>query len=167
MLGKLKQGRREHFKIYPHNHSYAVGDKGTVFSLSTMRPVGSQSMYGYWCVCVAGKWVGAHRMSYMCFIDPVIPPAMEINHIDGNKLNNRIENLELVTRAENMRHANDVLGLRKKGSDHHLWKGFWLIGDRSFLTLQQAKTATGMSMQTIRKKCKGGIEGFGFKPRLL
>ena len=33
------------------------------------------------------------------------PEGQEINHKDGNKLNNRLENLEWVTRAENMRHA--------------------------------------------------------------
>lgn len=31
--------------------------------------------------------------------------GLEINHKDGNKLNNKISNLELVTHSENMRHA--------------------------------------------------------------
>lgn len=45
-----------------------------------------------------------HRLVYRTFVG-VIPSNMEINHIDHNKQNNSIENLELVTREENMRKA--------------------------------------------------------------
>ena len=38
----------------------------------------------------------------------------EVNHKDGNKANNTIDNLEWVTRQENIIHSSVVLGLRKE-----------------------------------------------------
>ncbi len=46
-------------------------------------------------------------------------PKTEVNHIDGNKLNNNAANLEWVTRSQNVKHAFDA-GLSKplRGSDN-------------------------------------------------
>ena len=49
-----------------------------------------------------------HRIVCAAFIGP-IPVGKEVNHIDGDRLNNRIENLEYVTRKENAAHRK-VLG---------------------------------------------------------
>lgn len=45
-----------------------------------------------------------HRLVFMAFCGP-IPDGQEINHINGNKKDNRIENLEAVEPQENIDHA--------------------------------------------------------------
>ena len=62
-----------------------------------------------------------HRLMYETFVGE-IPSGYEINHIDGNKSNNQITNLELVTPSQNRLHSWHVLGNKNltamKGEDH-------------------------------------------------
>jgi hypothetical protein len=51
-----------------------------------------------------------HRMVAEAFIG--IPDGMVINHKNGIKSDNRLANLEVVTRSENERHKWDVLGIK-------------------------------------------------------
>ena len=44
-----------------------------------------------------------HRLVWEAFRG-LIPSEMDVNHIDGDKTNNRLNNLELLTRSENMLH---------------------------------------------------------------
>ena len=59
------------------------------------------------------KHFKVHRLIAIHFI-PNIYNKEQINHIDGNKLNNNINNLEWVTPKENMQHAVRT-GLKDKG----------------------------------------------------
>ena len=61
---------------------------------------------GYLKVSLHGKGCYAHRVVAKIFLEN--PNNLEqINHKDGNKQNNCVENLEWVTRIQNMNHAKD------------------------------------------------------------
>lgn len=53
--------------------------------------------------------VYAHRAVWMIANHAAIPDTLEINHRDGNPMNNCPSNLELATRQENTLHAGRVL----------------------------------------------------------
>jgi hypothetical protein len=55
-----------------------------------------------------------HRIMWESFVGP-IPPKIEINHIDGVRDHNVMDNFELATRSENVRH-----GFRSNGRIHPL-----------------------------------------------
>ena len=96
---------------------YWVTCDGRVFSeLTGDYVVGNMSFDGYLRVLIkrdSGGFVtiGVHRLVAMMFIpNPENKP--EVNHIDGNKLNNHVSNLEWCNGWENVEHALKT-GLRK------------------------------------------------------
>lgn len=54
--------------------------------------------------------VYAHRIVWMVLNRSAIPSRMEVNHIDGDGTNNHPENLEVVTKSQNAKHALHTLG---------------------------------------------------------
>lgn len=89
---------------------------GTVWKLKNLnamplpspRRLETKSTRGYLLVRVnhAGKGylLAAHRLVWTALRNP-IPEGMDINHKDGIRTNNHPDNLEVVTRGENHRHA--------------------------------------------------------------
>lgn len=87
---------------------YDVSNLGRVASFVGRSPIilrpGSRP-YGYQLVILRGGYGRfVHRLVAQAFLgDP--PLGHEVNHRDGNPANNRLENLEYMTRRQNMMHA--------------------------------------------------------------
>ena len=75
---------------------------------------GTITKHGYRRVKVNGKYVFEHRAIWEKLNGP-IPPEMFIHHKDGNRLNNDISNLELVT-YESHRRKHSILYESKDGN---------------------------------------------------
>ena len=57
-----------------------------------------------------------HRLMGFAFLNLKLNPELTVNHIDGNMFNNNLDNLELLTLSDNVKHAWSVLGSYRK---HH------------------------------------------------
>tara|TARA_R110002020_G_scaffold474512_1_gene706144 strand:- start:557 stop:1021 length:465 start_codon:yes stop_codon:yes gene_type:complete len=81
-------------------------DTGFFYHRKTGKIAGSTSKYNsgirYRLLKVHYKQYLAHRVAY-ALVNGEIPEGLEIDHINRNGLDNRIDNLRLVTRSENQR----------------------------------------------------------------
>jgi hypothetical protein len=111
---------------------YWIDESGNVYNKKyKLKTTRSSSGTGYLQValCKNGfvKIHSIHRLVAQTFIDNP-QNKKQVNHKDGNKLNNHVSNLEWCTQSENMKHSIDILGNPKPPS----WKGkFGKLHNRS------------------------------------
>lgn len=87
------------------NNKYEVSSIGRVRNSTTLQILKpSKSRKGYYSVNI-GKRVGLSHLVLSTFEGDCPEDKNQANHIDGNKANNGIENLEWVSASENMKHA--------------------------------------------------------------
>ena len=107
---------KERFILLDIDNKYAISNLGNLKNVRTNILLTPQIHNGYFSVtiCINGRkqTLRIHRLVAMYFIpNPQSKPY--VNHIDGNKLNNKADNLEWVTAQENNLHARK-LGLIKQ-----------------------------------------------------
>lgn len=149
--------------------NYCVSDAGEVFSLNynktgeikKLKP--QKHKNGYLFVNLSGKIVSLHRLVAKTFIpNPENKP--QVNHKNGNKMDNRVQNLEWNSSSENILHAYRILGrksprLGKKGKDHPNSKIVLQIKDgvvvAEFYGANEASRQTGINNISIGDACRG------------
>ena len=99
--------------------NFGANQDGQIYNKKTKRvSIGNIQSCGYRLITLneiglIKKGMLVHRLVYECFHGP-IPDGMQINHIDSNRQNNCINNLESVTPSENVKHANEAKKFKTK-----------------------------------------------------
>lgn len=126
----------------------------------------SKSIFnGYISLYIYNKTYYLHRLVAQAFIpNPQFKPC--INHLDGNKLNNNVNNLEWVTYSENNKHAYDK-GLKKPATKTKKHKSVCMLNDDKeiiciFLKIKYAEKYFGFDAGLIVRAIKTGIKTGGF-----
>ena len=110
---------KEIWKDVPFDSNYKVSNYGRIFSKRTNKILkGELTEKGYIRVALTEH----KRYLVHCIVARTFIPNPEnkpqVNHIDGNKQNNYVDNLEWCTQSENMRHALKTgLKIMPKGKD--------------------------------------------------
>jgi hypothetical protein len=116
------------YRILDEYPNYLIRPNADVWSIERIdrfgRPKGGRYLkpkltkYGYHELCMIDKngkarTVKAHRIVAMAFIENPENKS-QVNHIDGNKINNHAKNLEWVTPQENIDHGIKIGLIKNK-----------------------------------------------------
>jgi hypothetical protein len=115
LLSINSQDSEEIWKVIPDYTDYEISSKGRVRRVATVKWYPGK--FKATCVNKSGYVMVSlrrgkenhphclHRLIMRAFAFPVEGREIQVNHIDGNKLNNSLENLEYVSARENTLHA--------------------------------------------------------------
>lgn len=164
---------------------YYITDAGDVYSRHSdefNNPLGrfkklkpKKDRYGYLCVDLRTKGTHHHRTIHRLVAETFIPNPEnkpQVNHKNGIKTDNRVENLEWTSASENVRHSYYVLHrkksrawLGKKGKDNPHSKIVLQIKDgeiiAEFYGTMEASRNTGARASGICLCCNGKQETCG------
>ena len=166
------------WKTIKYNDKYEVSDTGLVRTKKTGHIHSGCIAQGYLSVKLTfenskQQRFYVHRLVALHFIPNNDKKKTLVNHINGNKLDNRVENLEWVSPRENNLHYYQKIQKEKKEREKNNNKAIPIIQyDLSgkeiarFDSMNKAKQATGISLVQIARCVHGEIKqasGYIFK----
>lgn len=109
----------EEFRNYPFNEKYAISNLGKIINNKTGELVNQYNLGGYRATQIDGKRELVHRLVALTFIGiPFNYKDLQVNHKNGDKSDNTVENLEWCTNSENVLHAYRNNLIHKKSIEY-------------------------------------------------
>lgn len=88
-----------------------IGEKSRKYDVYKVHVKSSD---GYWLRKINGKYIREHRIIVQNTIGRLLEPFEQVHHINGDRLDNRVENLQILTHREHSR-----ITTRKRWELHH------------------------------------------------
>lgn len=136
----------QQFKEIPYANDYLINEDGIIVNSKTLRIIKGSYRNGYLRVNINKKMYSIHILVYETFIGPV-PKGYVIDHINGIKDDNRLENLRAVPQSDNMSNAF-LHGHKGQIKISQYDKNKNLI--KTYSSIQEAADAMGVTHAAIR-----------------
>jgi len=180
LIGTAVYKNGKEFRLIENGKDYVTGvaSDGSILTRNhydgTYR--GAKCPAGYFQTRIRNRTVYVHSLVFEAFVGPV-PDGYEIDHINTDRSDNRLENLRVVTHTDNMRNETTVKNSRgirlenaKRASDARKIVVFGRKKDGStigpFESIAEAAKITGVNHTNIssvvlgKLRTAGGIEWF-------
>ena len=141
--------KKTKFFSHPFYCDYYSSKEGEIYSKKSNKILKLQKRpKGYLFFTISNKseskQYSVHRYVYECFYG-IIPKDKQVDHIDNNKINNNIKNLQLLSPKENKRKSynKEVISFNTEIKELHIYK-----------SVTEASKTLGISLSCIATVCR-------------
>lgn len=115
------------------------------------KAVGSPAGGGYLSTVVYGKRMMVHRIAWLLHNQKPIPEGHQIDHIDGNRLNNKASNLRLCTPSQNQYNVDRSSSNKLRGAFFHKRNRKWQSSIRVHLGSYDTEEEAAKAYESFAK----------------
>lgn len=151
------------WKKVPKFEKYEVSNYACVRKVSNKYVLKQRIKGGYYTVRFGNKEMRVHRVVALAFLRSPKKDQIYVNHIDGNKFNNNLSNLEWITPTENTKHALKTSLIKS------YTRKVYRIDPKTnkilkvFNSIKEVTSILGFTYTTIKRMCEQNKENRGVR----